>query len=95
MESSRIFYVRTPAGKAALHGQDPSVPVEYRRFLGLLERETHSQALRRRLGRFSEDDTRALLDELVDRGLVKVVDASAGNTIDYSGNLADFLPRYR
>jgi len=93
--ASGKFYVRTPEGKAALHGQDPRVPVEYRRLLGLVERETHPEALRRRLGRFSEDDTRALLDELVDRGLLQVVDANARNTIDYSGNLADFLPSQR
>ena len=94
MESGR-FYVRTPAGKAALHGKDPRVPVEYRQLLGLIERETHPESLRGRLGRFSEDDTRALLDELVERGLVKVVEASADNKLDYSGNLADFLPNRR
>ena len=94
MASGR-FYVRTPAGKAALSGQDPRVPVEYRRLLGLIEREAHSEALRRRLGRFSEEDTRALLDELVERGLLRIVDATAGNDLDYSGNLADFMPRQR
>jgi hypothetical protein len=93
MASGR-FYVRTPEGKAALRGQDPRVPVEYRRLLGLVERETHPEALRRRLGRFSEDDTRALLDELVGFGLLKVVDVTAGSEVDYSGNLADFMPRY-
>jgi hypothetical protein len=95
MDSGRFFYVRTPAGKAALQGQDPSVPVEYRRLLGLLERETHPQALRRRLGRFSEADTRALLDELVDRGLLEMVDASAGNRLDFSGDFAELLPSQR
>jgi hypothetical protein len=61
----------------------------------LRERETHPESLRGRLGRFSEEDTRALLDELVERGLVQVVEASADNKLDYSGNLADFLPQQR
>ena len=94
MESGR-FYVRTPAGKAALHGKDSRVPVEYRQLLGLIERETHPESLRGRLGRFSEADIRALLDELVERRLLKVVEPTPENKLDYSGNLADFLPKQR
>jgi hypothetical protein len=95
MDSGRYFYIRTPAGKAALQEDDPRIPVEYRRLLGLIERETHPQALRRRLGRFSEADTRALLDDLVDCGLLEMVDPAAGNRLDYSVNVADFLPQPR
>lgn len=91
MGGERI-YRRTEAAKTALQRQDPGIPVEYRRFLGLIDRDTHPSSLRVRIGRFSEADTRALLDELVKRGLLQAVEAATRNDLDYSGNLADFIP---
>jgi len=94
MTTARL-YVRTEAGKAAWQRQDPRVPVEYRRLLGLIETETHPDSLRARLGRFSEADAIALLDELVERGLLQAVEASAHHDLDFTTNLnfRDFLPK--
>ena len=88
------LYLLTEAGKTAWQTQDPRVPVEYRRLLGLIKTETHPSSLRAQLGRYSEADTIDLLDELVQRGLLRAVEAEAKNDLDFTGNLnfADLLP---
>ena len=43
------LYRRTEAGNAAWQRQDPGVPAEYRRLLGLIEGDTHPDHLRGRL----------------------------------------------
>lgn len=88
------LYLLTEAGKTAWQRQDPRVPVEYRRLLGLMETETHPSSLRARLGRYSEADTIDLLDELVQRGLLRTVEAAASQDLDFTSNLnfADLLP---
>ncbi len=86
------LYLRTEAGKAAWQRQDPKVPVEYRHLLGLIERDTNPGALRLRLGRFSEADAIGLLDELVERGLLRAVDATAQQDFTSSPNFRDLLP---
>ena len=88
------LYLLTEAGKAAWQQQDPRVPVEYRRLLGLIKTETHPDSLRTRLGRYSEADVLDLLDELVQRGLLRTVDAAANSDLDFTNsfNFADLLP---
>jgi hypothetical protein len=88
------LYLLTEAGKNAWQQQDPRVPVEYRSLLGLIKTETHPDCLRTRLGRYSEADVIDLLDELVQRGLLRTVDAEAGRELDFSNtfNFADLLP---
>jgi hypothetical protein len=88
------LYLLTEAGKNAWQRQDPGVPVEYRRLLGLIKTETHPDALRTRLGRYSEADVIDLLDELVQRGLLRTVDAQASRDLDFTNNFnfADLLP---
>jgi hypothetical protein len=88
------LYLLTDAGKAAWQHQDPRVPVEYRRLLGLIKTETHPDSLRTRLGRYSEADVIDLLDELVQRGLLRTVEAEASPDLDFTNsfNFADLLP---
>jgi hypothetical protein len=91
MASARL-YRRTQAGKAAWQRQDAGVPVEYRRILGWIETDTHPDSLRARLARYSEAETLDMLDELVERGLLEAVEASAQHDRDFTGNfnVADF-----
>jgi hypothetical protein len=93
MERDRL-YLLTESGKAAWEQQDPRVPVEYRRLLGLIKTETHPDSLRTRLGRYSEADVIDLLDELVQRGLLRTVEAKASPDLDFTNsfNFADLLP---
>jgi hypothetical protein len=85
------LYRRTEAGRAAWQRQDARVSIEYRRILGLVDSDTHSDSLRARLARYSEAETLHLLDELVDLGLLQAVEASEHHDLDFTGgfNVAD------
>lgn len=89
------LYRCTAAGKAALERQDASLPVEFRRVLGLIESDTHSDSLRTRLPNFSEAQIHHLLAKLVEQGLVETVAASADHDLDFTGNFSrsDLLPK--
>lgn len=86
MSNGRV-YRRTAAGTAAWQRQDPTVPVEYRRIVGLINGDTHPDNLRARLSRFSLDETLELLDELVQRGLLEAVDTTPHHDLDFTGSL--------
>ena len=85
------LYRRSAAGTAAWQRQDTGVPVEYRRVLGLVEGDMHPDTLRARFPRLSREATARLLDELVERRLVEVVEAMEQHDLDFSNtlNLAD------
>ena len=87
MANGRV-YRRTPAGTAAWQRQDPSVPVEYRRIVGLIDGEIHPDNLRARLSRFSLDETLELLDELVQRGLLEAVEAAEHHDLDFTNSFS-------
>jgi hypothetical protein len=80
-------YRRTPAGTLAWQRQDPGVPVEYRRIVGLIQGDTHPDHLRARLPRFSLEETQELLDQLVARGLLEAVEAAQHQDLDFTGSL--------
>jgi hypothetical protein len=80
------LYRRTAAGKTAWERQDPRVPVEFRRILGLIETDTHADSLRSRLANFSEAQTLHLLAKLVEQGLLETVAASSEHDLDFTGN---------
>ena len=86
MANGRV-YRRTPAGTAAWQRQDPRVPVEYRRIVGLIEGDIHPDNLRARLPRLSIDETLGLLDELVARGLLEAVETTQHQDLDFTGSL--------
>jgi hypothetical protein len=85
MASGRL-YRRTQAGKAAWQRQDASVPLEYRRILGVIETDIHPDSLRTRLARYSEAEMLHLLDELVENGLLEAVEAGKHHDLDFTGN---------
>jgi hypothetical protein len=87
MTTARV-YRRTPAGTAAWQRQDPRVPVEYRRIVGLIEGEIHPDNLRARLSRFSIDETLELLDELVARGLLETVETAEHQDLDFTNSFS-------
>jgi hypothetical protein len=86
MANARV-YRRSKAGTAAWQRQDPSVPIEYRRLLGLIAGDTHPDNLRARLSGFTIEDTVELLDELVARGLLEAVETAQHQDLDFTGSL--------
>ena len=85
------LYRRTEAGKTAWQRQDARVPVEYRRLLGLIEGDMHTDSLRMRFARYTEEEIVDLLDELVAQGLLEAVEAKEHHNLDFTNsfNLAD------
>ena len=92
------IYKRTEAGRKAWDTQDAHVPLEYRRILGLLAAlEVHTDEIRARVGRYTEDALQDLLTELELRGLVESRPESAEQDLDFTTelNLADILSAAR
>ena len=81
------LYWRTAAGKLAWQRQDPGVPVDYRRILGVVgEAPMHLDTLRTRLARYSEPELRHLLDELTELGLVEARAEKQHHDLDFTGD---------
>lgn len=82
------LYRRTEAGKAAWLRQDPRVPLEYRRVLGLIdEAEVHADGLRTLLARHTVVGLEHLLEELVEQGLLNARAAEPHHDLDFTGEL--------
>jgi hypothetical protein len=90
--SGRI-YRRTEAGRKAWDTQNAGVPLDHRRVLGLVTMEMHSDEIRRRAGRYSEEGLRELLTDLESRGLLESQPEAADQDLDFTTelNLADVI----
>ena len=91
------IYRRTAAGRKAWDTQDSSVPLEYRRVLGLITLDVHSDELRLRLGRYSEAAMLELLAELELLGLIESQPEALEQDLDFTSelNLADIMAAAR
>lgn len=80
------LYSLTDAGRRIWDAQSSQVPLESRRVLGLVGRDTDPGDLRAKLG-WSESAVNDILQELEEDGLV----TSVGSELDFTGNflLAD------
>jgi hypothetical protein len=87
------IYRRTEAGRKVWDIQDPRVPLELRRVLGLLTIEQHSDEIRTRIGRYSEDALHEMLADLELNGLVESQPEAAEQDLDFTSelNLADIV----
>jgi hypothetical protein len=83
---AKRLYRRTGKGTAVWQRQDPSVPLEFRRILGIVDGDMHPDSMRGRLP-FTEIGLSQLLEELVENGLLEAVDASATHDLDFTGSL--------
>jgi hypothetical protein len=83
---AKRLYRRTGKGTAVWQRQDPSVPLEFRRILGVIDGEMHPDSLRGRLP-FTEIGLSQLLEELVEQGFLEAVQASDGHDLDFTGSL--------
>ena len=85
--ANRRLYRRTKTGTAAWQRQDPSVPLEYRRVLGVIEGDMHPDSFRARLP-FTETGLAELLEDLVGDGYLEAVEAAEGHDLDFTGNFS-------
>ena len=84
--ANRRLYRRTQAGTTAWQHQDPRVPLEYRRVLGVIDGDMHFDSLRGRLP-FTEIGLSALLEDLVEDGFLEAVEATKVHDLDFTSNL--------
>jgi hypothetical protein len=80
------LYTRTDAGRRAWDTQNTLVPLDCRRVLGFVERDTAPHDICDKLG-WSEAAVNDILDELEGGGLVKSVDMGPDrNELDFTGS---------
>jgi CheY-like chemotaxis protein len=77
----------TDAGRAAWDSQDPKVPRDYRRILGLIETEAHSDVIRSYLRRYPDKLIFEWLAELEELGLLASVADAADHNLDFTSSL--------
>jgi CheY-like chemotaxis protein len=84
--SGRILRV-TDAGRKAWDTQDAKVPRDYRRILGLIETEAHSDVIRGYLRRYPDKLIFEWLSELEDLGLLASTADAASHDLDFTSSL--------
>jgi CheY-like chemotaxis protein len=84
--SGRILRV-TDAGRKAWDTQDPKVPRDYRRILGLIESEAHSDVIRGYLRRYPDKLIFEWFSELEDLGLLASAADAASHDLDFTSSL--------
>ena len=91
------LYTRTDAGRRIWDAQSSQVPLESRRVLGLVGRDTDPSDLRAKLG-WSESAVNDILEELEQGGWVQSVEAAPSRSeLDFTGNflIADIQAQLR
>ena len=83
---AKRLYRRTGKGTAVWQRQDPSVPLEFRRILGIIDGDMHPDSMRGRLP-FTEIGLHQLLEELVEEGFLEAVEASENHDLDFTDSL--------
>jgi len=83
---SRVYRI-TASGRKAWESQDASVPAEYRRILGLVDTEVHSDVIRGLLRRYPDTLIFEWLAELEELGLLSSVPAEVKHDLDFTGTL--------
>jgi hypothetical protein len=86
MSTADRIYQRTEAGQKAWESRDPGVPAEQRRILGLINGETHSDLLQKRLSHCSVAQISAWLAQLEGQGLLHSVPGAVEHDLDFTGD---------
>jgi hypothetical protein len=87
MNTPGRIYRRTEAGRRAWDLQNSSVPLEYRRVLGLITTEVHTDELRTRLGRYTEAALNELFTELEHLGYLESRQETPEQDLDFTTSL--------
>src|SRR5205807_5083238 len=86
MSTTDRIYRRTEAGEKAWELRDPGLPAEQRRILGLINGETHSDLLQKRLRHYSAARILGSLAQLERQGLLHSVPGAVEHNLDFTGN---------
>ena len=86
-----MTYRRTASGDQALRSVDTAIPVDYRRILCLINRDTHANVIRGRLRQYSDALIADWLAELVEIGFIEPADAADSYGLDFEP-LAKLIP---
>ena len=76
-------YRRTSSGETALRSVDDSIPVDYRRILCLIDRDTHVNVIRGRLRQYSDALIADWLAELEELGLIESTGLGDAADLDF------------
>ncbi len=88
MATTERIYRRTEAGRKAWETQSSNVPIEFRRVLGLIPDQSHTDEVRARLRRYSDEEVIEMLEELESRGLIESEPMAADQDLDFTGNFS-------
>jgi hypothetical protein len=86
MSTEDRIYRRTEAGQKAWESRDPGLPAEQRRILGLINGETHSDLLQKRLRHCPAAQISRWLAQLEGQGLLLSVPGAVEHNLDFTGN---------
>lgn len=86
MANAGRIYRLSASGRRAWEKVDPAVPAAYRRILGMLDTETHTDVLRAYLRRYPDQLILEWLAELEELGLVESRPDKAAHDLDFTGN---------
>ncbi|MEO8718106.1 MAG: response regulator, partial [Burkholderiales bacterium] len=79
------IYRLSASGRRAWEKEDRAVPAAYRRILGMLDLETHTDVLRGYLRRYSDQLINEWLSELEELGLLESRPDKAAHDLDFTG----------
>jgi hypothetical protein len=82
-----LLYRRTDAGRKAWDSQESSVPLEYRRVLGLFSHDADPRDVRAKLG-WSEGALNDVLEELEEKGLLERYETDDRVDLDFTGSFS-------
>jgi hypothetical protein len=82
-----ILYRRTDAGRKAWDDQQSSVPLEYRRVLGLFAHDADPRDVRAKLG-WSEGALNDVLEELEEKGMLECYETDDRVDLDFTGSFS-------
>ena len=82
-----ILYRCTDAGREAWNTQASSVPLEYRRVLGLFAHDADPREVRAKLG-WSEGALSDILEELEEKGMLEHYETDDRVDLDFTGSFS-------
>ena len=82
-----LLYRRTEAGRKAWDNQEGSVPLEYRRVLGLFTDDADPRDVRAKLG-WSEGALSDVLEELEEKGMLERYETDDRVDLDFTGSFS-------
>jgi hypothetical protein len=88
MAAAERIYRRTDAGRKAWESPSSGLPGPYRRILGVITGETHSEVVRGLLRCYSERQLEDWLTEMETLGFIQSLPVTSGHDLDFTGSFS-------